>query len=289
MDTSPRKETHTQEKQSLALSDARTQQLVCRCNEISSGYTPIDVEQNTNEWLLLRQGPLECRIGSSEIGVAAGLSRWKTAEQFLVDRVARESVESNAAMQHGHHFEPLAAKAYTLETGREVRDAGYMLPCALHNRYFDLPGDCVRFGCSLDRLGDEVDLEIKCPFSQRSFERYYATGIQLSHLAQLHLQMALRQRSQIHYVACLFDRNTEKLLKMRLSVVHFNEHFWRFIYCRARLVSSVIYEVLHRQLSLVVFSLQDHPLFDGKDGISYYEEHEELHVKVSLLMDKTYE
>lgn len=68
-------------------------------------------------------------------------------------------------MEWGTEHEPNAKHAYTLETGREIQDVGFVLP-----------DNTDAYGCSPDGLvGDDGMIEIKCP-KPETLIAYHADG-----------------------------------------------------------------------------------------------------------------
>lgn len=97
-----------------------------------------------------------------------------------------------------------------------------------------------------------MDLECKCPVSERSFQSYYEDRIDFSYLAQVHLQMAVRQRERIHFMVTLYEpkpRNTYLLKKAVLYEIEFSQAFWDFIYERARDLAELMLLVASGEMS----------------------------------------
>lgn len=215
-------------------------------------HNEFDIEQNTNEWLEMRLGPVGSRINSSEIGKATGLSRWDPPASFYLMRCGlTEKPEANAAMNKGHLMEDACARKYEEITGRTMRDGGYCTGShALYPRLFAEQDDRHRFGASVDRRclpSDDYkcDLECKCPATPASYLRYYADDtIQWTHLAQMHMQMAVRGHDTIHYMVTLFDDDTKELMACVLREVQWSETLWQWMAARARRMSVALTAVL---------------------------------------------
>jgi len=113
-----------------------------------------NVEQNRDEWYLLRAGKL---TGSSfgkimaNDGKAFGEPAKKLAMTIAVERITGRpagSSYSNDHMERGHEQEPVARMAYEDRTFSEVTNGGFF--------------DCGLVGCSPDGLvGDDGLIEIK--------------------------------------------------------------------------------------------------------------------------------
>lgn len=65
-------------------------------------------------------------IGSSEIGIIAGLSRWGSPIDIWRRKVEGWRPEETAAMRRGHLLEPVIAQLYAEETGAELSEPGTM-------------------------------------------------------------------------------------------------------------------------------------------------------------------
>lgn len=218
---------------------------------MESPENEFDVEQNTPEWLSLRLGPISGRINSSEIGKATGLNKWEHPSVFYQQRCgASKPKEMNAAMRKGHLMEGACVAHYEQVTSRTMRDGGYCVGShALYPDVFSEPDDRYRFGASVDRRclpGDafKCDLECKCPANPSSYARYYeGASVQWTHLAQMHLQMAVRGHKLIHYMVTLFD-NYGGLQAWVLREVAWSESFWQWMAPRARTMSQAITAVV---------------------------------------------
>lgn len=200
----------------------------------------VKVKQNTEQWLAARKGQLRVAIGGSGIGAAAGLNQHMSRSAYYQSQINQEKVEENEAMRHGHLFEQKNADLYARWTNNRVRECGVHFPDPSVNSLFQEMDD--RYFCvSLDRAGEVVDLECKCPFSENSFRQYYEERIDFSYLAQVHLQMAVRGRERIHFMVTLYDPRTSRLKKAVLYEIYFSREFWRFIYERARPVAENLF------------------------------------------------
>lgn len=219
------------------------------------------VEQNTEEWFALRRGPLLSRINSSEAGAAAGLSPFQNPNEFFRDRVlcaagARHSAEAAKRMEKGHLLEEECAQACAvLLDGVADFEAGayHTADASTNPNCFKDELDQLFFGCSVDRLGVEFDLECKCPWDQNSFDRYYRHGIQNSHVAQLMMQMAVRGRKSILYMVALYSNDEEHTLQdFVLRKVYWNQELWEnFLYPRIRYMAECI--------TAALYNLENHP------------------------------
>ena len=111
------------------------------------------VQQNTDEWLQLRQGKFTASTFSDLFAKPTTAAYQKAIYKVAYEILTGESPESysNDYMQRGHELEPLAKKAYEMETFNVVEDAGFFE----YNEFI---------GASPDGLvGEEGLVEIKCP------------------------------------------------------------------------------------------------------------------------------
>ena len=77
------------------------------------------------DWLGIRKG----FVGGSDVAALLGLSPWKTPVDLYLDKTGRvpDEDEANEAMRLGSYLEDYAARRYAEETGRTVRNFGYMV------------------------------------------------------------------------------------------------------------------------------------------------------------------
>jgi len=222
-------------------------------NKTLQGCVELNVKQNTDEWQNARKGFLGVQIGGSGIGAAAGVNLHCKRSTYFSNHLwgepeekdKKEKERKEAAFRHGHLCEPYNATLYTEWTGNQVRECGIHIPVPAHNPYFQEKDD-LYFAVSCDRIGPQIDLECKCPVSARSFKQYYEDRIDLSYLAQVHLQMAVRQRDCIHFMVTLYEQkpnNTYLLRKAILYEIEFSQDFWQFIYRRARDLAELMWLV----------------------------------------------
>ncbi|MEA3224649.1 MAG: YqaJ viral recombinase family protein [Planctomycetota bacterium] len=100
-----------------------------------------------DKWLAARPKTL----GASDAAAALGLSKYKSPYALWADKTGRgEPVEVTLPMQLGHACEPVIARQYTKETGRELIDFGdYAM--FIHPQYPFLT-------CTPDRVTERTDL-----------------------------------------------------------------------------------------------------------------------------------
>lgn len=78
-----------------------------------------------DDWLGIRKG----FVGGSDVAALLGLSPWRTPVELYLDKTGRAPAEDEAseAMRLGSYLEDYAARRYAEETGRTVRNFGYMV------------------------------------------------------------------------------------------------------------------------------------------------------------------
>lgn len=77
------------------------------------------------DWLAARKP----YIGGSEVAIVLGLSPWKTPVDLWLEKTGRREPDDtpSEAMRLGNELEDYAARRYTEQTGRAVRNFGYMI------------------------------------------------------------------------------------------------------------------------------------------------------------------
>lgn len=124
--------------------------------------------QGTEEWDELRKRPTASEFDKFCTPARGDYSKQATA--YAAKVVAKklgvyQEPPPSFWMEWGTENEPNAKHAYTLETGREIQDVGFVMP-----DFTDA------YGCSPDGLiGDDGGLEVKCP-APETLIRYHAGG-----------------------------------------------------------------------------------------------------------------
>lgn len=139
----------------------------------------IECEQRGGQWFEARLGkPTASQFG--EIVTPSGKEREgarprRYALELLAERLTLEPTQHymTAAMEAGIENEPRARAWYELETGRTVREVGFVLE------------DGGRWGCSPDGLMDARGLEIKCPQTAAFMEVAESGNLPEDHAAQV--------------------------------------------------------------------------------------------------------
>lgn len=150
-----------------------------------------DVEQNSEAWYRLRLGiptssefhriitPKTMAISKQAAGYMYRLlGEWVTGEQL-------PNYESEW-MERGHDLEDRAVLAYEMLTGAETKRAGF------------ITSDDGLMGCSPDRLiGDDGDLELKCPLIQTQIEYALAGTVSEDYRVQLQGRLMITGRKYV--------------------------------------------------------------------------------------------
>lgn len=166
----------------------------------------IDIQQNTDEWLELRNGKV---TGSAIAKIMANYNKafGEPAKKFAVDiavaritgKLARSDNYTNAHMERGHEQEPLARELYELNTFSDVTNGGF----------FDNGNN----GCSPDGLvGDNGVIEIKSVIPSVHYKRIEKGGFDTSYRWQLMFNLKETDRDWIDFVSYCHDFPKEKRL-----------------------------------------------------------------------------
>lgn len=150
------------------------------------------MEQGTAEWFAARKG----RVTGSNVGAILGMNPYRDADDVLRAMVrehhgAEREFTGNAATEYGSYHEEGATIEYQMETGNAVEKCGFFV----HPQHDWL-------GASPDGLiGDDVILEVKCPFGKRDKNPTdFSSALQQGHYwAQMQIEMACTDRSQAHF------------------------------------------------------------------------------------------
>jgi putative phage-type endonuclease len=146
------------------------------------------IDQGTPEWFAARLGKVTASrikdvVAMTKTGPSA--SRKNYAAELMLERVTGQRKESfsNAAMLRGTELEPLARLAYSLHTGLEVEEVGFI----------DHP-TVLRSGASPDGIVADSGLvgilEIKVPNTATHLEWAIAGKVPPEHVLQMQWQMA---------------------------------------------------------------------------------------------------
>lgn len=168
------------------------------------------IEQRTPAWFEARKG----LITGSAVGAILGLSPFMKPNDVL-RRMVRESLgaesefSGNQATEYGTFHEDGARYEYELETGNEVKDAGFYV----HENGW--------LGASPDGfVGDEKLIEIKCPYGQRDKNppAFKTIFDQPHYYAQIQVQLYVTGRKSCDF----YQWSTHGT---KLENVKFNQHW----------------------------------------------------------------
>ena len=111
-----------------------------------------------------------------------------------------ENGYKSSDMERGNNLEPMARNAYELQTGKLVRQVGFI---ELNERV----------GCSPDGLvEDEGLLEVKCVNDVKFLKFMLESKIEASHIWQMQYQLWVSDRKWVDYA--LFNPNFKKYLNV---------------------------------------------------------------------------
>lgn len=151
------------------------------------------MEQRTDEWFAARLG----KVTASRIEAVmmkpstAGYQNYQA--QLICERLTGQPTETftSAAMQHGTDTEPQARAVYTMETGLDVEEVGFI----------DHPS-VVMSGASPDGLvGDDGLVEIKCPQPAEHIRTLTGGAIKRGYALQMQWQMDCTGRKWCDFVS----------------------------------------------------------------------------------------
>ena len=158
----------------------------------------IDVEQNSEDWDLLRVGKITSSALSkvmANYGKAFGEPAKKYAIQIALERITGEAQGdnySNGHMERGHEQEPLARKAYEDEFFCDVSNGGFF--------------DCGSEGCSPDGLVYEDGvIEIKSVIPSVHYQNVKRANIDPSYKWQFYFNLRKTERKWIDFVSYCHD------------------------------------------------------------------------------------
>lgn len=178
-----------------------------------------DVEQNTDEWYLLRAGKKTNSAISKAManyGKAFGNPAKQYAIQIAVEQITGLPVPSSYSNEHmsrGHEDEPIARMLYEEE---------YF--CTVGNGGFFESGD---YGCSPDgTVGDDGLIEIKSHIPSVHYEVVRKQSFESTYKWQLIGNMKLTERAWIDYISyCGGFPEGKQLYVYRLYAKDFAEEY----------------------------------------------------------------
>ena len=125
-----------------------------------NGRTEYNCQQGTLDWHIARLGKCTASHAADVVTptgkATANKARETYRNELLAERLTGKITQhfTTDAMKHGTKLEPRARAWYSVETGRDVREVGFVTR-----------DDVAGCGCSPDGLCDDRGLEIKCPLT----------------------------------------------------------------------------------------------------------------------------
>lgn len=179
----------------------------------------LDVEQNTDDWEILRAGKLTGSAAAkimANYGKAFGNPAKRLAVDIAVGQITGKPTANgytNADMQRGHEQEPIARMHYEEETFCEVLNGGF------YDNGFT--------GCSPDgRIGDEGLIEIKSVIPSVQYKAVKSGSYDSAYHWQLMFNLRESNADWIDYVSfCAEFPNDKKLFVQRIMTTDHAEDF----------------------------------------------------------------
>lgn len=176
-----------------------------------------DLQQGTPEWLQVRLGKFTASDAQAIATNGKGLETlvFKKAAELLTGQI--KEGYTNSDMDRGHDLETMARNSYELETGKIVRQVGFI----------ELDE---RVGCSPDGVvGEDGLIEVKCKDDSNFVKFIFDSNIDAAHEWQMQYQLWVTGRKWVDYVlfnpnftkSTLITRvmpNAEKVKKIELGV-----------------------------------------------------------------------
>lgn len=150
-----------------------------------------DIEQNTDEWLKLRQAKFTASSFKDLFMKETTQGYQDAIYKVAFERLTNESPESfsNSWMERGHELEQEARDWYELETYNKVHNGGFF-------EYNDW------IGASPDGLiGDSGLIEIKCPKFSTMMDYLIKKELPKTYYYQVHGQLLVTDREWCDFVA----------------------------------------------------------------------------------------
>ena len=125
-------------------------------------------EQGSLEWFQQRVGKITMSHAKELITTGRGVTRQNYILDTVAERLSGERMDtvSTRDMERGNFLEPYALEAFKMATGLNVRLVGFVLH------------DDERIGCSPDGLvGEDSEIEIKCPRPRQHIRNIYLNGL----------------------------------------------------------------------------------------------------------------
>lgn len=178
----------------------------------------LELAQNSEEWLDFRNH----KIGASECAVIMGCSPSKTVYDLWREKNFGERGYINPAMMNGTRVEPLALHKFNCQYG-----TNYAPGCFLHD-------DRDWMMASFDGVQEDGShIEIKCPYTEKSFEKLINGEIPQYYRWQLQHQLAISGQEFTRLVIysdikdIMVSKRVPRDEKMIESLLIFEEEFYQ--------------------------------------------------------------
>lgn len=176
--------------------------------------------QRTEEWHQQRAGKFTgsrfCDVLARNKRTGEPLKAWHDLIwQMVVERMTGEAVEgpTGFALQWGAEVEPFAREAFEMETGKIVKESGFIV----HPNF-------PFAGCSPDGLiGTDGGLEMKCPKSSIVHLQRFLDGMPEEYEAQVHGCMWVTGRSHWSFVS--YDPRMPETHRLYIQVIERDETY----------------------------------------------------------------
>lgn len=170
--------------------------------------------QGSPEWFAARCGVATASKFSDILAKGKGITRTNYLKTLVGERItgSKEESYSSPAMARGTELEPEARAAYMFETGREVRNGGFVMHPTL------------KAGASPDGLvGECGGIEIKCPVRSTYLEYLGQKAEPSAYTAQIQGQMWICGLEWVDFVA--YHPDFPPNLQLIVRRIHRNEEY----------------------------------------------------------------
>lgn len=166
----------------------------------------VDVEQNSDEWFLLRmKKATSSKFGTimANEGKAFGDPAKRYAQEIALEIVTgnkdERSGHTSKFMDDGHTYEPIARDLYEQQTFRTVTNGGFFY----NGNYGDSPdGNVGKDGC----------IEIKCVIANTHWERLKKGSFDSSYKWQIHGHILIAEKQWCDFVSYCPEMPEDKQL-----------------------------------------------------------------------------
>ena len=173
----------------------------------------LECDQGSGQWFGARLGIATASRFSDIITPTGKPTTGQKRDQYINEMVGEKITGcvqehfTTAAMEQGKAREPRARGWYEMETGKSVRQVGFVLH------------DSRRYGCSPDGLvGEDSGLEIKCPLRQTFIKHMRdPKPVPSDYIVQMQASMWICERPQWDFVLYSEDKNLRPMIQTVLA------------------------------------------------------------------------